>query len=358
MATFDISVWDCGENHHLIHAAPGWTVAELKDELASVIGCLQEDQHIYLAGDKKELDDTQNVERHELYQIWKRRGLPEGEISLTRRSHRQHKWYKKVQKNPMSFNYTAPEEVRKDFDLLKIALSANGMALELVEEPMRIERDLALIAVQQDGEALQFAKERYRDEPEFVVEAVKCKGSALAYCSYRLRSDYQIVEIAVRQDGWALHWAHEDLQADSDIVLVAVSQAGRALCYAAEDLRDNREICLAAVNQDGFALEYVSDRLKADGNVVLQAVRQNGESLKHADESLRTHRTLLHVATVPKYFGTHHGPLLHNPKRATKTLVTATWEELLEMHKDAPDIDLTTRPKSEKLPYELQIMPM
>lgn len=353
----DVRVLDCGDNWHKLSIGPGWNIADMKSAIDDLLRIQPKDQHMYLTGDTEELHDEQELDRVSLYELVRDRGLPEGDVSFTKRSHVQAKWYAKVQLNPLSFNVHAPDEVRKDRDLLMLALTTNGMALEFVEEPMREDRDLALTAVLNTGKALQFVKEVYRDEEEFVMEAVKNYGLAMQFCASRLRKDKNLALVALENDGWALHWIAEELKGDRDCVLAAVRNVGRALMYAAEEFKDDDEIVTAAVERDGNALEFAAERFKGNGNIVLKAVRQNGDALKYAHTELRMHRTMLHVATDGRYATRSNDPMIFSPVRTTQTMVTWTWEELTEWHKTEGNFDFLKPKHPDKLDFDLILPP-
>jgi len=131
------------------------------------------------------------------------------------------------------------------FELAKLAVQQNGMAIECINDHMldhndRAKRVLQLkellrLAVQQNGMAL-------------AVSPVSGHGS-------------EITKLAVQQNGMALEFAESDKRDDKDIVMEAVKEDGRALRYASDRLRDDAEIVGLAVTENIEAIRHVSPKL-------------------------------------------------------------------------------------------------
>ncbi len=84
-------------------------------------------------------------------------------------------------------------------------------------------------------------KENYNfligDNYEIVKIAVSNRGSALEYASHRLRNTKEIVIIALSKNGFALEFASPELQNNFEIVKIAVEEDGYALEYASPRLQ-------------------------------------------------------------------------------------------------------------------------
>ena len=124
--------------------------------------------------------------------------------------------------------------------------------------------------------ALQYASEELKKDKDVVMVAVAQNGLALEYASDELKNDKEVVMAAVTQKGLALQYASAELKNDKEVVLAAVAQNVLALKYASDDLKNNdKDVVMAAVAQDGYALQYASDELKKDKEVVLAAELKN-----------------------------------------------------------------------------------
>mmetsp|Transcript_59070 Transcript_59070/g.109152 ORF Transcript_59070/g.109152 Transcript_59070/m.109152 type:complete len:274 (-) Transcript_59070:172-993(-) len=149
---------------------------------------------------------------------------------------------------------------------------------------------------------LQNAPEELRRDQEVVLAAVVRDGHALEYAAEELKRDRLVVLAAVVQDANALRYAGEALKSDHQIVLMAVTQDGDTLEYASADLRNDRKIVSTAVRGSGQALEFAGEELKRDQDIVLMAVAQDPISLHHAADSLLWDESFAVEARMRHYF--------------------------------------------------------
>ena len=84
----------------------------------------------------------------------------------------------------------------------------NGMVLEYLYEVVRRDRDLVAIAVASDGAAFEFAYKELKKDKATVLNMVKRSGNALEFACDELKDDREIVLAAVRNDGKALKFAN------------------------------------------------------------------------------------------------------------------------------------------------------
>eukprot|EP00971_Amphidinium_carterae_P256812 5099008-Amphidinium_carterae.2 len=97
-----------------------------------------------------------------------------------------------------------------------------------------------------DVPKLKHAPEECKRDPEVVLAAVRQDGFALEFAAEECKRDRDIVLEAVRQHGYALKFAVEEYKKDREIVLEAVRHHAWALRFAAEECKRDREIVLAA----------------------------------------------------------------------------------------------------------------
>jgi hypothetical protein len=150
--------------------------------------------------------------------------------------------------------------------------------LEFMSEDDRANRSIMSMAVQQSsggsGLNLKFASDELKDDFDFVRLAVQDCGSALEYASEQLASNREIVLTAVQATGHALlYCTNASFRADREIVLTAVSTWGDALQVASPELQNDREIVRTAMQHSLSAIRYASDELKADPEIGLLAVQ-------------------------------------------------------------------------------------
>jgi hypothetical protein len=218
-----------------------------------------------------------------------------------------------LKKNQLNENFC------DDREIVKIAVSRNGNALEYASIDLCADREIVGIAVSQHGEALAYASidlcaDReivgiavsrncnaleyamdFCDDREIIKIVVSQNGMKLKYASKYLRADSEIVQIAVSQNGRALEYASIDLRADKEIVKIALSQNINALEYASY-LHADREIIKFCVTYDGYKLRFASKELRADKEIVILAVSKNGMALQYASIDLRADKEIVILA--------------------------------------------------------------
>jgi len=205
---------------------------------------------------------------------------------------------------------------------------------------------------------LQNAPEELRRDQEVVLAAVVRDGHALEYAAEELKRDRLVVLAAVVQDANALRYAGEALKSDHQIVLMAVTQDGDTLEYASADLRNDRKIVSTAVRGSGQALEFAGEELKRDQDIVLMAVAQDPISLHHAADSLLWDESFAVEARKHFYF-------FKVIALSGSSCITAWQSELLEQHEVASfDLIFESCPKlglqytgNERLVFGTDIIP-
>ena len=98
-----------------------------------------------------------------------------------------------------------------------------------------------LVVLHNAAHAIAFANPELQDDTELMRAALSRDGLVLRFASARLCEDRDTVLTSVRQNGLALFYAAEALRHDHDVVLAAVEQDGNALKYAGGDLLSSGE---------------------------------------------------------------------------------------------------------------------
>lgn len=106
---------------------------------------------------------------------------------------------------------------------LETVLLGEGRALRRAPEEVRRDRDLVLAAVQRDGLELEFAAPALQEDRELVLAAVRQNGRALRFAATALRKDHDVVLAAVNSCGLALMYAEESLKRHPVIFDVALA---------------------------------------------------------------------------------------------------------------------------------------
>jgi len=184
--------------------------------------------------------------------------------------------------------------IRNKHLLIKI-LTKNGSMLKFLNEEIKKDKNLVLIAVKDYPLALEDASEELKNDKEIVLAAVTKNGEAIYYASEECIGDYEIVLAAVKNYPLALEEASEELRNNKEIVLAAVTKNGKALYYASDECIEDYEIVLAAVKNYGNALKWVSEELQNDKEIVLEAIKQDYTAYQYVSEELKNDRDILLV---------------------------------------------------------------
>lgn len=183
-------------------------------------------------------------------------------------------------------------EAADEYAMSFAKVSENGMNLKDVSQEC-INRLMVLAAVAQNGLALQFAPQKLRADRDVVKIAVAQNPKAIEYADlHRMRADRREKWVGlVTADGMQLKHAPEDLKKDSTVVLAAVKQNGLAFHHLPCECEPKlyREALLAAVAQNGLALQLGSAKLRADPDIVAAALAQNPEAIHHVNCTFLDH---------------------------------------------------------------------
>jgi hypothetical protein len=212
-----------------------------------------------------------------------------------------------------------------DDEVVRRAVTQNGIALQFASRRLRENRNIVLAAVSSNGYAfawagiqdlqialiairdqncglmLQYATRELQDNEELVLAAVRSVPAAFEYASERLHrsefftdslvrahsDDRDVVYAVVRWRGYALQWASERFRDDPNIVGLAVSNNGNALALASPRLRDDEFIVRTAIRDNAYALQYASPRCQDNHDIVWQAIEGEPYALTFASDRLR-----------------------------------------------------------------------
>lgn len=94
----------------------------------------------------------------------------------------------------------------------KQSLLINGRFLEGMDETIRNNRQMVMIAVSNNGLALEFASDQLKQDYFVCYDAVRQNGLALQFVLGPLRTDFDLIKIAVNQNHEALQFAPTHLQ--------------------------------------------------------------------------------------------------------------------------------------------------
>lgn len=193
-----------------------------------------------------------------------------------------------------------------DPDVVRAALSYNGMNLLHAKAKWKRDRDMVITAVSQNGHAIQYANPKFLDDHGVALAAVSHKsiytganhesGHALAFFYDRLKADRDIALAAVMAKGSALEQVSGSLRMDYDVAHTAVVKSENpesAFRYVDISLRLDQTLVKQALCHCEHVLAFCSYRDRSDKSIVLEAVKYHGNAIAYASEELQMDREVV-----------------------------------------------------------------
>jgi len=177
---------------------------------------------------------------------------------------------------------------RGDREVVMIAVSHFGFALQYVDPILAKDREVVLAAVNNHGDALSMVNGPLLADKEIVESAVANWVGSIQYAANIMRNDKELNLEFIDKYGHEMYeYLSEPLKNDPDVTTKCVSKDGMLLKYASEKMKDDPSVVKAAVAQNGYALQFASEDLRKDKDVVTTAVRCQGQSLRFASVVLQ-----------------------------------------------------------------------
>ena len=187
----------------------------------------------------------------------------------------------RVRRNPHCFR-DLPLEYQDDDQFAWLAV-VNGNGNAIIDFSNRLKKNRRLVReALKNGGGFWVVSSIFNDDYELVMIAVRANGYALGHASARLQACYDVVLAAVNQCGTALSYASAELQADYRVVMAAVTMNGIALRDASRELQANNDVVTKAVTMNGMALQFASDELRANEEIVDAATMQDRRALQYS----------------------------------------------------------------------------
>nr|WP_261787243.1 DUF4116 domain-containing protein [Fusobacterium necrophorum] len=174
----------------------------------------------------------------------------------------------------------AAEELKDDKDVVLVAISNDGSALEFAAERLRNDEDVVLVAMKTNGFGLEFAK-KFQNNKDIVREAAKQTHAALKFASDELKNDKQFMEEILKYNNWCLKYVSEELKDDKEFVLQAMKgKYDISLLLASERLQKDTDVVLENISNG--LLRTMQYKLKCD----IKDIEKKREIIKKNIESI------------------------------------------------------------------------
>jgi predicted nucleic acid-binding Zn-ribbon protein len=179
-----------------------------------------------------------------------------------------------------SFRY-ASEELRNDKEIVSLAVSKNGSALQYASKELRNDKEIVMLAGPQHFE---YASDDLKKDREFIIHS----DIGLEFVSDELLHDRPFVLTKIKQSGYELNHLPDEFLDDKEIVLIALKDDGYNIDYISDTLKTDREVVLTALYYSRWdVLDYAAEELFEDKSFMLEAIKQDKETYRYISDMLR-----------------------------------------------------------------------
>lgn len=154
--------------------------------------------------------------------------------------------------------------------------------------PASTDKIASMVYVTKDSwHRLKSLNESLKKDKDIVMVAVKIIGSALEFADESLKRDKDIIMAAITNLPWVLMYADKPLKSDKKFIMEAIKQNPLVLCSADKELQNDKEFIMAAVKKDGLMLNNLYSQWKQDSEIVLEAIKQNVKAVEFVHKNLK-----------------------------------------------------------------------
>lgn len=181
----------------------------------------------------------------------------------------------------------ASEELKRNRELVLKACRSDARTIQYASEELREDRDFLLQVIENsNGLVARYIDEKFRQDDSFMMEAIEVNPTALSGASERIQSNREVVLQVVKRKGNCISYASEELKKDKEVVAEAIRQSAFAIVQISRDLQDDREFMLAMTRQNGDILQYLNKEYKEDPQFIALAQQSILERKQHSSQSI------------------------------------------------------------------------
>jgi hypothetical protein len=213
----------------------------------------------------------------------------------------------------------APDQIKNDFELMKIAVETDGMAYKFFSNELQKNRELVLKAINNQNTYYEWVPEliefvfkngnEFRNDREIVLASVKRWGLHLELVSIELQADKEVVLEAYRKNQFSFKYAADTLKNDKDFILTIFNQKDgyHVLEYISEEFKNDADFKSAyklAAKEGKIPYRYLPDDLKNSREAVLNSFQNKNESIDNVfddvPEEFKDDKEIVLAALIPK----------------------------------------------------------
>jgi hypothetical protein len=198
--------------------------------------------------------------------------------------------------------YGASDRLRKDIDVIKVAINNMGLSIRFALIDLKKHKNLVIQAVKQDPKTLRILPPQYTNDIDVVMQSCLKNIYMVVYATKRLRYNKYIInrlsfilnkppKIIIKEiNRWYnMHFYNKYFYE----YRVKAMSMGRYNCFSYDkkiyheyylcgipnNKRNDPEAIMKAIKIDGMSLKWALLDLKLHRNIVLESVKQNGNVL-------------------------------------------------------------------------------
>jgi curved DNA-binding protein CbpA len=238
---------------------------------------------------------------------------------------------------------------RKDKDVMKKAVSINGLAYKYASFELQNDEEILSIALNQNGEVVNSINPTVLEQsgllsnPKFVLLAIDNEQYEIVMKSdEKLWSDEDFVYKALMKDDLLFEKVDKRLFEKADFMKRLIEENSFFTQFIGENLKNDPSFASYCVSIDGMNLKYFSADIKDNKEIVEQALGNNVDSFKYALPGLALNDEFLRK--ISEKFGMGENKSLYEEKKYLQIVIESNgvlaWEKAKDINPYAFDIDI------------------
>ena len=238
---------------------------------------------------------------------------------------------------------------RTDEDVIKKAVSLDGLAYQYASFELQSNREILTLALNQNSKVIDMinptivASQNLLADKSYVMAAIKeGKDDIVLKSSDELWKDPEFAKTALKYNKNTINRVDPALLNDVEFVKSIIEIDSSFIGKAGNEVKHNEEFALYCVQKDGHNLQYFGNDMKSNKTVVSAALDNNTEAFVYATPGLALDEKYL-TQIAEKYGIGINKPLFEEKKyleMAIKLNGMDAWEKALEVNKHCYDIDI------------------
>ena len=240
-------------------------------------------------------------------------------------------------------------DFRKDEDIIKKAVSIDGLAYRYASFELQNNKDIIKAALNQNSKAIDFINQssiinnNLFDDPDFAIVAIKeNKTEYVDKINDKFWKDPVFVLKSLKANRDCINKIDDELLNDVNFVKKIVDINPKIIERIPDDIKNDVKFAKYCVEKDGNNLKYFNFETKSNKEIVEAALGNNIDAFRYAAPGLALDDYF--IKEVAKKLGVGPNKSLYEDKKYLKAVIEANgvyaWERLKEINPYARDLDV------------------